>query len=110
MLAISAAVKSRPRWRNTIGSARFPMRGNITQGRSQTPAKSFNRLKSHENFSLAGQEECAKPGAGTAPLHRDRRSPWWWGYAVLADPDCRLMEVNGRVCAWFTTVKSARCN
>src|SRR6266404_9804586 len=54
--------------------------------------------------------ECAKPGAGTAPLHRDRRSPWWWGYAVLADPDCRLMEVNGRVCAWFTTVKSARCN
>ena len=26
--------------------------------------------------ALVTNRECAKPGAGTAPLHRDRRSPW----------------------------------
>jgi hypothetical protein len=55
-------------------------------------------------------KERFKPGATAALLHRDRRSPWSQATRVLTDPDCRLMEVNGRVGAWFTTVKSARCN
>ncbi len=50
------------------------------------------------------QGERFKPGATTALLRCDRRWPWRFGYPVMADLDCRLIEVNGRVCVWSTAV------
>src|ERR1019366_10477853 len=53
MFVMSAAVKSRQRWRNTIGSAGFPMRGQHYTGSPSDASEIFQMAKVTLIFLLA---------------------------------------------------------
>ena len=61
-----------------------------------------------QEAELLHQRERSIPGATTALLHRDRPWPRRLGYVVMADSECRLMEIRGRVCVW-STASSPNC-